>query len=95
MRVTSNKVYNMRLASRERKESMATGKALCKIRCLLVAVVCAAVFGHVCAVTPFPKMSSPRTLTTGPHEHFIANYFGLDAHRAANASEDLQRRIIA
>lgn len=58
---------------------MATGKALCKIRCLLAAAVCAAVFGHVCAVTPFPKVSSPRALTTGPHEHFIANYFGLDA----------------
>ena len=30
------------------------------------------------ASDPFPEWSAPRRLTDGPHEHFLANYFGID-----------------
>ena len=28
---------------------------------------------------PFPDFSAPRAVTRGPHDHFLANYFGIDA----------------
>ena len=31
------------------------------------------------AVKPFPEFSAARAITTGPHDHFLANYFGINA----------------
>ena len=31
------------------------------------------------ALKPFPEFSKPRALTSGPHDHFFANYFGINA----------------
>jgi len=30
-------------------------------------------------ITPFPEFSAPRAVTGGPHDHFLANYFGISA----------------
>ena len=30
-------------------------------------------------LAPFPKLSAPRAVTQGPHDHFLANYFGINA----------------
>ena len=30
-------------------------------------------------ISDFPKFSQPRAVTRGPHDHFLANYFGIDA----------------
>ena len=30
-------------------------------------------------LVPFPKFSEPRAVTSGPHDHFLANYFGINA----------------
>ena len=30
-------------------------------------------------LAPFPVFSAPRAITTGPHDHFLANYFGINA----------------
>ena len=46
--------------------------------CLFVAGLLSACPAHA-AETLFPVISAPRALTTGPHEHLIANYFALDA----------------
>ena len=34
------------------------------------------------AVTPFPEVGAPRAITSGPHEHFFASYFGIDSWSA-------------
>ena len=31
------------------------------------------------ALAPFPKWGEPQRVTSGPHEHFLANYFAIDA----------------
>ena len=31
------------------------------------------------ALAPFPAFSAPRAVTHGPHDHFLANYFGINA----------------
>ena len=31
------------------------------------------------ALKPFPKLSQPRAITKGPHDHLLANYFGINA----------------
>lgn len=31
-------------------------------------------------LTPFPKLSTPRALTSGPHDHFLANYFAINSY---------------
>ena len=30
-------------------------------------------------IVPFPELSAPRAVTQGPHDHFLANYFGINA----------------
>ena len=30
-------------------------------------------------ISDFPKFSQPRAVTRAPHDHFLANYFGIDA----------------
>ena len=30
-------------------------------------------------LAPFPDMSAPRAVTSGPHDHFLANYFAINA----------------
>ncbi len=32
-----------------------------------------------CFSVPFPVFDAPRAVTGGPHDHFLANYFGIDA----------------
>ena len=48
--------------------------------CALSVVLAA---GSVCAesieLKPFPDFSAPRAITTGPHDHFFANYFAINA----------------
>ena len=43
----------------------------------------AAVFGCAAAVLAaepeFPVISAPRAITSGPHDHFLANYFAINA----------------
>ncbi len=31
------------------------------------------------SIADFPKLSRPRAVTRGPRDHFLANYFGIDA----------------
>ena len=50
-----------------------------KSMAILSAAMCAALSLTALAVTPFPKVSEPRALTSGPHDHLLANYFALDA----------------
>ena len=46
----------------------------------------AAVFGCAAAVLAaepeFPEISAPRAITSGPHDHFLANYFAINAWSA-------------
>ena len=30
-------------------------------------------------LAPFPEFAAPRAVTVGPHDHFLANYFGINA----------------
>ena len=30
-------------------------------------------------LAPFPEFSAPRAVTSGPHDHFLANYFAINA----------------
>jgi len=39
---------------------------------------CLAAFSGA-AETPFPELSAPRAVTQGPHDHFLANYFAINA----------------
>lgn len=50
----------------------------------VAAAVCGAVLsGALCApaedLTPFPTWSDARAVTSGPHEHFLASYFGINS----------------
>lgn len=51
--------------------------------CTLLAIV--AMFGgktvaaETIELTPFPEFSAPRAVTAGPHDHFLANYFAINA----------------
>ena len=38
-----------------------------------------ALAGVALALDPFPEISAPRALTKGPHDHFLANYFAINA----------------
>ena len=42
-----------------------------------VSLVCAAA-GESIALKPFPELSAPRAVTSGPHDHFLANYFAIN-----------------
>ena len=47
--------------------------------------VAAAVLAIACnTVTPFPEVGEPYAITQGPHEHLLANYFGINAWSADN-----------
>ncbi len=45
----------------------------------LVAVCAAALSCGRKAPAPFPEVSEPYAITSGPHEHLLANYFGINA----------------
>ena len=45
---------------------------------LVAAFACFAEQGSI-PLAPFPDMSAPRAVTTGPHDHFLANYFAINA----------------
>ena len=32
-----------------------------------------------CGPTPFPEVSEPIAITSGPHDHFFASYFGINS----------------
>ena len=38
-----------------------------------------AALGERAAPAPFPEFSAPRAVTSGPHDHLLANYFGINA----------------
>jgi len=40
---------------------------------------CAAAAQESIPLAPFPELSVPRAVTQGPHDHFLANYFGINA----------------
>ena len=40
---------------------------------------CAAAAQESIPLAPFPELSAPRAVTQGPHDHFLANYFGINA----------------
>ena len=35
--------------------------------------------GETIELKPFPEFSAPRAVTAGPHDHFLANYFAINA----------------
>ena len=39
---------------------------------------------EVIALKPFPKLAEPRAVTGGPHDHLLANYFGINAWSPGN-----------
>ena len=45
---------------------------------LLSAFACAAAPDYI-PLAPFPELSAPRAVTQGPHDHFLANYFAINA----------------
>ena len=45
---------------------------------LFSALACAAAQKSI-PLAPFPDMSAPRAVTSGPHDHFLANYFAINA----------------
>ena len=45
---------------------------------LFSALACAAA-QKLIPLAPFPDMSAPRAVTSGPHDHFLANYFAINA----------------
>ena len=50
------------------------------MRSQLIAVGFTFLAGAAVALEPFPEVSAPRAVTSGPHEHFLANYFGINAY---------------
>ena len=46
--------------------------------CLLVTMPEAS-FAECIELKPFPELSAPRAVTSGPHDHFLANYFAINA----------------
>ena len=38
-------------------------------------------------LAPFPVFSAPRAVTSGPHDHFLANYFAINAWSPDNRHE--------
>jgi len=48
-----------------------------RIACL--ALIVAAMMASNAAELPFPVISAPRAITSGPHEHLLANYFAINA----------------
>ena len=46
---------------------------------LATILVQGAAFAAPCSPVPFPELSAPRAVTSGPREHFLANYFGINA----------------
>ena len=42
----------------------------------LFAALSASVAQGSIPLAPFPELSAPRAITQGPHDHFLANYFG-------------------
>ncbi len=50
---------------------------LMKFGALALAVLCCASAGAQQRIKPFPEFSKARALTTGPHDHFFANYFAI------------------
>ena len=45
---------------------------------LALAVLCCSSTGAQQRIKPFPEFSKARALTTGPHDHFFANYFAIN-----------------
>ena len=52
-----------------------------RIPLLALSVVLAAcsVRAESIGLKPFPELSAPRAVTGGPHDHFLANYFAINA----------------
>ena len=51
---------------------------LMKFGALALAVLCCASAEAQQRIKPFPEFSKARALTTGPHDHFFANYFAIN-----------------
>ena len=51
---------------------------LAKFGALALAVLCCASAEAQQRIKPFPEFSKARALTTGPHDHFFANYFAIN-----------------
>ena len=47
----------------------------------LIAALCLGVISSCCetALTPFPEVSEPIAITSGPHDHLLASYFGINS----------------
>ena len=45
-------------------------------------MLCAVLFTHGDVLSEFPDISAPRRLTSGPHDHLLANYFAINAWSA-------------
>lgn len=46
---------------------------------LMVVLACLSVCAVETGLRPFPEFSAPRAVTSGPHDHLLANYFGINA----------------
>lgn len=46
---------------------------------LALALSAGGAFAESIELKPFPELSAPRAVTAGPHDHFFANYFGINA----------------
>ena len=56
-----------------------------KVKPILATVLAqGAAFAAPCSTVPFPELSAPCAVTSGPHEHFLANYFGINAWNPGN-----------
>ncbi|HNX03938.1 MAG TPA: beta-N-acetylhexosaminidase [Opitutales bacterium] len=54
-------------------------RAKCKVLVAGIAAGGICIAGECAALRPFPEFSAPRAITQGPHDHFFANYFAINA----------------